>query len=210
MNARSETRLATWLFNPFLYLAGAKALLIGWAVILLAGVVGALSRTHFDGVLDIHTGMAVPMWFFICEGFIAWLCLSVALLIAGKITAHTAFRVIDLAGTQALARWPTIIVSLIALAPGYQRFTTYLKDHVLNQGGNINFVSADAFVFFIVVLITIGITCWMVFLMYKAYSVSCNLTGVKAVVAFIVAMFAAEICSKAILYWLLGNTRQIG
>jgi hypothetical protein len=210
MNARSETRLSTWLFDPFLYLAGAKALLIGWMAILLAGLLGALSRTHFDGVLDIHTGLSVSLWFFVCEGFIAWLCLSVTLIIAGKLTAHGAFRVVDVAGTQALARWPTIIVSLITLAPGHQRFTTYLKDHVLTQGGNINFFSPDAFVFLIVVLVTIVITCWMVFLMYKAYSVSCNVTGVRAVFPFIVAMFAAEICSKAILYWLLSNTRQIG
>jgi len=210
MNARNEGRLFTWLFNPFLYLAGAKALVIGLAAILLAGLLGALSTTHFDGVLDIHTGTPMPMWFFVCEGFIAWLCLSITLLIGGKITAHRAFRVVDVAGTQALARWPTIIVSLITLAPGHQRFTTYLKDHVMKQGGNINFVTPDAFVFLGVVLVTIVITCWMVFLMYKAYSVSCNVTGVRAVVTFIVAMFAAEICSKTVLYWLLSATRQIG
>jgi hypothetical protein len=210
MNASSKAKLSIWLFNPFLYLAGAKALVIGWATILLAGLLGALSKTHFDGVLDIHTGGAAPTWFFISEGFVAWLCLSATLLITGKITTHTAFRVIDVTGTQALARWPTIIISLITLAPGYQRFSTYLKDQVLKQGGNINFANSDAFVFFGVVLGMILLTCWMVFLMYKAYAISCNVTGAKAVVGFIAAMFAAEICSKAFLYWLFSSTRQIG
>ena len=203
MNANSKTKLSIWLFNPFLYLAGAKALLIGWAAIFLAGLIGALAKTHFDGVLDVHTGMAMPLWFFVCEGFIAWLCFSATLLIAAKITAHTAFRVIDVAGTHALARWPTVVISLIALTPGYQRFNKSLADQLLKQGGKINFVTADALAFFVVTLGIIALICWTVFLMYKAYSVSCNVTGPRAVVSFIVALLGAEICSKALLSWIL-------
>jgi hypothetical protein len=44
------------------------------------------------------------------------------------------------------------------------------------------------------------IVCWVVFLMYKAYVVSCNLRGPRAVLSFIVAVIAAEILSKAVLY----------
>jgi hypothetical protein len=202
MNEQNKSKLATLLFNPFVYVAGGKALLFGVVAILLAASLGALGRTHFDGVLDVHTGVSLPFWFFICEGFIAWLCLTVTLLVAGRLTAHTAFRVIDVAGTQALARWPTMIISLIALPNGYQRFSTHLGDHLLKQGGNINFVTTDAFIFFAVALGITVLICWMVFLMYKAYSVSCNVTGTKAVVSFAVAVITAEICSKALLYWI--------
>jgi hypothetical protein len=201
MNEQDKSKLTTLLFNPFVYVAGGKALLFGVVAILLAGFLGAPGKTHFDGVLDVHTGASMPLWFFICEGIIAWLCLSATLLIAGKVTAHTAFRVIDVAGTQALARWPTIIISLIALPTGYKRFSRYLGDQLLKQGGHINFVTDDAFVFFGIVLGMIVFICWMVFLMYKAYSVSCNVTGAKAVISFIVAIIAAEIFSKAFLYW---------
>jgi hypothetical protein len=206
MNAQQKSKLITLLFNPSVYVAGRKALLLGWAAIFLAGLLGALGKTHFDGVLDVHTGASAPLWFFVCEGFVAWLCLSAMLLIAAKITGRTAFRLIDIAGTEALARWPTIIISLIALPKGYQRFNTYLADQLLSQHGNIDFVGSDSFVFLSVVLGMIVLICWMAFLMYKAYSVSCNLTGPRAVISFIIGLIAAEICSKLLLYWLLRHS----
>jgi hypothetical protein len=205
MNADDKRKLSTWLFNPFLYVAGAKALLIGWTAILLAGFLASLSKTHFDGVLDMHTGIAAPSGIFLAEGFVDWICLTVALLIAGRIMSRTSFRTIDLAGTQALARWPTVLVSLIALPPGYQRFSAHLIEQFLKRGERIEFAGADAFVFAAVVLGMILLLCWMVLLMYRSYSVSCNLRGAKAVLSFIGALIVAEILSKAAWYWFLNQ-----
>jgi hypothetical protein len=202
MNADDKTKLATWLFNPFLYVAGTKALLIGWAAILLAGFLGSLSKTHFDGVLDMHTGIAAPSWVFIAEGFVAWICLTATLLIAGRIMSRTSFRTIDLAGTQALARWPTVVVGLIALPKGYQRFNAHLVEQILKHGDRIEFAGTDAFIFAAVALGMIVLLCWMAFLMYASYSVSCNLKGTKAVLSFIGALIVAEILSKTSLYFL--------
>ena len=55
MRDKLEKRdLKTWLFNPFALVAGWNALLAGVLAILLAGYVGSLTNTHFDGVLDTH------------------------------------------------------------------------------------------------------------------------------------------------------------
>lgn len=40
------------------------------------------------------------------------------------------------------------------------------------------------------------ITCWMVYLMYKGYSVSCNVKGGRGIGTFIGGLFAGEILSK--------------
>ena len=54
MNTAAKPRsLVTWFFNPFIYIAGWQSLLIGVAAILVAGYIGSLSNTHFDGVLDL-------------------------------------------------------------------------------------------------------------------------------------------------------------
>jgi len=45
----------------------------------------------------------------------------------------------------------------------------------------------------------------MIALMYKAYSVSCNLKGTKAVISFIGALIIAEIISKIIFIFLLSS-----
>jgi hypothetical protein len=215
MNAEGKTKLSIWLFNPFVYVAGAKALIIGCAAILLAGFFGTLSETHFDGAIDIHAGGQAPGWLLISEGFIDWLCLSAALLFAGSILSRTSFRAIDLVGTQALARWPTIFAGLIALPKGSERFANHLIEFVKRQGlplqssgapPAIQFVTTDALIFAVVALGMIVILCWIVFLMYKAYSVSCNLRGPRAVLSFIGGLIAAEILSKAALYWVFRYT----
>jgi hypothetical protein len=156
-------------------------------------------------VLDMHSGIAAPTWVFLAEGFVAWICLTATLLIAGRIMSRTSFRTIDLAGTQALARWPTVLVGLIALPKGYQRFSAYLIEQPLKRGGRIEFAGTDAFVFAAVVLGMILLLCWMTFLMYRSYSVSCNLRGAKAVLSFVGALIVAEILSKTALYWFLNQ-----
>ncbi len=99
-------RLSQWVFNPFRFIAGFKALLLGLAIILISAFIGSLSNTHFDGVIDVHTGAAAPMWFFLAEGVINWVCMVIPLFFFGLIVSRSAFRMIDVLGTQALARWP--------------------------------------------------------------------------------------------------------
>ena len=195
-------KLTTLLFDPFAHITGPQTLFIGLVAILLAGFIGFLSNTHFDGVLDTHTGAPAPLWFFLSEGIVDWLCLGVVLLIFGKLISKTPFRTADLLGTQALARWPTIFLSLITLPKAIQRFGKYLVEQ-FQRGGQIEFNTADAIIFFAVVAATIPFLCWIVWLMYKSYSASCNLKGGKAVGTFIPAIILAEVLSKLALYRLL-------
>jgi len=200
MNLNNEKKPTTLLFNPFVYIPGIKALSLGVLMILLAGFIGSLSRTHFDGVLDSHTGARAPLWFFLSEGFTDWLCMAVVLLIIGKIISGTSFRVIDVLGTQALARWPAVIIGLVALPKGYERFGRYLVEHFRTPEAKLEFNLTDAGIFLTVLIATIMVTCWIVFLMYKSFSVSCNVKGGKTVLTFIAALILAEILSKVGLY----------
>ncbi len=49
MNPTTEKKPLTLLFNPFFYVAGGKALGIGLATIILAGLIGALGNAHLMG-----------------------------------------------------------------------------------------------------------------------------------------------------------------
>ncbi len=202
MNPSTTRRSVTLLFNPFVYIAGGRALFLGLAAMLVAGLIGALGRTHFDGVLDVHVGAPAPLWFFLAEGIVDWLCITVVLLLGGKLISKTAFRVIDVLGTQALARWPTILLGLVTLPPGFRRFLHDLVSHLTNPGATLSFHVVDAAIFFLVVIATILLTAWLVFLLYQAFSVSCNVKGGKAVGTFIIALIVAEILSKFAVYGL--------
>ena len=199
----TDKRPGTLLFNPFVYIAGGKALVLGLLAILVAGFLGSLSTTHFDGVLDTHTGRAASLWLFLAEGIIAWLCSGIVLLIFGRIISTTSFRSIDLLGTQALARWPTIFSALVCFPPGVRRFGNQLIEQI-KRGGEFQINVADAIVFAVVLIAILIFTCWMVALMYKSFSISCNVKGGKAIGSFIVGVLIAEILS-VICIWSLAK-----
>ena len=193
MNTQSKP--AVLLFNPSVYIAGAPALVLGLAAILLAGFLGSLGNVHFDGVLDTHIGARAPVWVFLLEGILDWLCLGLVLLVLGRIISRTAFRAVDVLGTQALARWPTIIMSLIVLPSAFRRSTNNLVEHL--RLGDVSKIDwADALVVLALVMVLLLFLCWMVELMYKAFSVSCNAKGGKAIGTFVAGILLAEILSK--------------
>ena len=196
--------LKSWLLNPFVYVAGWTALWVGVAAILGAGLVGSLSRTHFDGVLDVHSGLPAPLWFFLSEGVVDWLCLSVVLWLLGKIVSGTSFRAVDLFGTQALARWPTLLTGLMTLVPSYGRLLEQLMGQALSPGAGIDLSLTDMVVGGVAVLFIVLFICWMVLLAYRSYAISCNLAGGKAIASFIVGLLLAEIASK-VAFILLAN-----
>ena len=201
MNANVEKSPTVLLFKPFVYLAGGKALVLGLAAILAAGLIGAAGHTHFDGVLDTHTGATAPLWFFLSEGIANWLCLAVVLLIAGRIISKTAFRTIDVLGTQALARWPTVFIALATLSKGFQRFGNSLLEQ-FRQGKTLEFNTADALLFWAVIGVMIVCVVWMVTLMYNSFRIACNVRGGKAIGTFIGSLVVAEVLSKVAVYGL--------
>lgn len=195
----SPKTIRTWLFNPFRYVAGWQALAVGLVLILVAGFIGSLTTSHFDGVLDFHVGTAAPLWVFLAEGLIDWVVMGVLLLFAGLIISKSRVRPLDVFATQALARAPGVVTVLLALLPGFQRFNEYLIAKYLQRQSGIDVVLGDLAVFALVVLVAIVMTIWMVALMYRAFAVACNVAGAKAVVAFIVALILGEVISKTVI-----------
>ncbi len=194
---------ASWLFNPFVYVAGWKALLIGIVAILAAGHIGSYSNTHFDGVLDVHSGGTAPHWFFLAAGIIDWLCMGIVFLMVGKIISKKPFRTIDILGTQALARWPTLFTTLATLPPAFSRFNRALIQSLRTQGIPEGLNPMDTVFFGGAVIIMLLVLVWMIRLMYCSYKTSCNPDGGKAGRTFVIGLVIAEIISKAVIITLI-------
>ncbi|NIM06478.1 MAG: hypothetical protein GTO55_08705 [Armatimonadetes bacterium] len=204
--APSAPGLVQWLFNPFAYIAGGRSLGIGLAAILLAGFLGSFSNTHFDGVLDVHTGRGDVLWVFLTEGIVNWLSLGIVLFILGRFVSRTRFRALDLFGTQAMARWPMIFVAAASLLPPYQRFLISVIQNLreLTQArGNFYVQLGDAAVAAVVIVIIVAAIVWMVALMYRSYSICCNVRGGRAIASFIAGLVMAEAASKVIVLKML-------
>jgi len=198
-----DRSLIQWLFNPFRFVAGYKALLCGLGIILVSAFLGFLGDTHFDGVLDVHTGPKAQLWFFVAEGIVDWLSLAIPLFFFGLIVSPSVVRMIDVFGTQALARWPYLITSIVMLPEANRRFGTYLMARFTNTAGAgvLNYTDVCVFVFSVIVAVFMIV--WMVALMYRAYTVSCNMKGARAIVTFVVSIIVAEALSKSLILLLL-------
>jgi len=206
LTAKPNTSLSQYLFNPFRTLAGSKALFLGVSIILIAAFLGSLSNTHFDGVLDVHTGQKAPTWLFFAESLIDWLCMVLFLFFSSLIVSRSQWRFIDIAGTQALSRWPTLLTALVMLPDANRRFGKYLISKLSQSSTAATINSTDAVIFFAAAIVALLMIIWMVALMYKAYAVSCNLKGAKAIVTFIISLILAEIVSKVLILALLSST----
>ncbi|MBX2905501.1 MAG: hypothetical protein KF744_05650 [Taibaiella sp.] len=177
-----------WLFNPFMYIAGGKALGLGILVMSLSSVAAYLTTTHFDGVLHMSPYGASPLWIFIAEQAICWLSVTTVLQAGAMLFSQSRIRVIDVAGTQALARWPAILIAL--LGPAVKAPKGLTPESIAEAFTPLTIIS---------LLLTLTFVVWMVALFYNAFKVSANIKGGKGVAVFIVGLLLADLFSRLIL-----------
>ena len=130
---QAERSIRTWLFNPFHYVAGWPALVIGLTAMLAAGALAATAGGRFDGTLDFHQllpGTESPGWAFLVDAAAAWLPLSSLLWLGGMLISRSRFRTVDVFGTQALARFPTLLTAVACLPPGVRRYRPAVSHHL--------------------------------------------------------------------------------
>jgi hypothetical protein len=102
---------------------------------------------------------------------------------------------IDVFGTQALARWPYLITSVVMLPEANRRVGAYLMAK-FTTGVSLTVNFTDMVIFGFALFVGIFMAIWMVALMYRAYAVSCNIKGAKAIITFVVSIIGAEVLSK--------------
>lgn len=205
LGQKESGSLRTWALNPFHYVAGVHALVVGLVLVVATGVLGALSNSHQDGILDFHTGLVAPWWVFPCEGLINWLVLGILLFLAGLLVSRSRFRAVDVLGTQALARWPALLLGLVGLLPGLQRVAAQLPAILKGQVSFNQIKSEDLAQMAVAAVVIVIALVWMILLMYRAYAVSCNVSGTRGVVSFIVALLLGEVVSKLAIVGMLAG-----
>lgn len=196
--------ISTWLFNPFKYIAGSKALIIGLLIILVISFLGYLTNTHFDGVLDIHYGCidtSTPYIIHLCYQLINWVSIIIVFYLTARIFSKSSFRFIDIAGTLAIAQAPLIFATFVGF---YSGIHLCFGDFDVTSLNDLLSVLKDN----ITIVIVTGITCtliaiWSIVLKYYAYTISTNIKGVIGGVSFAVALIVSEIVSKTLLFIIL-------
>lgn len=178
--------------NPFRYVNAHEGFLFGLLFILLSGFIGSLTNTHFDGVLDVHTGATGPLWAFLLPGFMNWVSLAIPLYVAGWALTGRRTSFNDTLGYQAFARTPMVLAVLFTLIPGFQR-----------QAVQPTVFTDDTAVFAVVVLVIVAMVVLMVAWMYRGFTTATRAGSWKTVTAFVIALLIGEIVSKVAFYYLI-------
>ena len=185
---QQEMTIGRWMFNPFVRIAGPRSLVIGLAGIVAAGLAAAGAGIRFDGLLDVHAGNEVALWMPVVEGLVNWAVFTLLLMVAALLFSKSAVRLIDVAGTQAMARMPLLLVAAICNLPFIQDAFDGMAAVLL--GGELGATTLTGLVAGI--LVTLAGVVWMVALMWKAFSISCNIRGGRAIALFILALLLGE------------------
>ncbi len=189
-HTRTTSAWRIWLFNPFHYLAGGPALAWGLACIVLTAALGGAFDYRYTGTLSFQLSTPTPIWLAITQGLTAWIVPGALLYLAGHGLSRSRVRLIDVLGTQALARAPGLLVAFIVISPPFRDLTTSL----IAQGAShftVGQLTALTAIGTVMVLLLI----WIVLLMYRAFSVSCNVTGGWAITVFVVAIALSEVAT---------------
>jgi hypothetical protein len=195
---KTKGSLLSYLFQPFRYFAGGWALLCGIAFLLALSLLTYFAGAMMDGVLDLHfvsLNNRLSFLPFLSCIFLSWISAVVVFYVTARIFSKSSVRLVDMAGTMALAKKPMIFCVLLGFIPGLhqmadpganiQDIMVYLQNNMLS----IMLLSIFGLIFII----------WTILLMYNAYSVSGNLKGTKGIVSFIIALFIAEVISKLLI-----------
>ena len=192
---QQEMTLARWLFNPFVRIAGWASLAAGLTGIVAAGLAAAAAGFRFDGLLDMHHVGNVPIYLPIAEGLINWISIvAVSALIARLLGGGSRVRLLDVAGTLALARAPLVLAALICTVPWIRDSLDF--DVILQSPNLISLVAG----MLVGVLAILACFAWMIALMWKAFSISANMTGERGAGLFIAALVAGELISKFLVF----------
>lgn len=191
---------ARWLFNPFIRVGGEQALLIGTPVIVVTGLLAAAGETHFGGLLRLSIGSSVPLWVPVAEGLVIWAVMSVLFVLVSVLVAPRNVRAVEIAGTQALARAPLVLLALVNL-PAPVRDANRETAAAIVEGRLPPQMAAS------LIAGVLGGVCvvWMVQLMWKAFSVSCNQRGGRAVAFFVAVVIIGHVATSFLLMQMFGS-----
>ncbi|MDA3892252.1 MAG: hypothetical protein PF517_11370 [Salinivirgaceae bacterium] len=184
------------LLNPFEKIAGIQSLIFGIMAMLTAGIIGYFSNTHFDGVLNVHSGYVAPLVLHIIEPFTDWLFISLWFLIFGIIFSSSKVRAIDIFGTQAFAFIPLVPASFTGFFKVISNLSAKLTG-VNPENLNIEMLPISELIAVIIIgMFAMALVIWSAIWMYNGFKISSNLPHKKVIPIYVSGIILGMIIPK--------------
>ena len=181
-------------FNPFRYIAGAKALILGLVFIAASALMLYSGNLIQDSY--IHIGMAdASLWLVLAMQVAWWLMPTSLLYICGVALSKSKIRFIDILGTTAFAQLILLLMIAPMLLPAVMNNTLELVA-ALQSGAMPDMATYIPLMIYGVWSIA-GLVLFYIW-NYNAFATSCNVGGWKAIVAFIAVQVVMTIVGTLI------------
>lgn len=182
------------LFNPFRYIAGAKALIMGCLFIIASALMLYSGNLIQDSY--IHIAMAkATFWEVLGAQTIWWIIPTALLYLCGLLLSKSKIRIIDILGTTAFAQIILLLMIAPMLLPVVMNCSTEFVASL--QTG----VAPDMSEYIPLIIYSVwSMICLVLFYIwnYNAFAVSCNVSGKWAILTFIavqvVVTLAGALC----------------
>lgn len=185
--------LFEFLKNPFYRVAGYTSLAWGVGGIVVATAIAFVGGVHFHGLLHYGGAPNGAWWCFVVEHLVVWLVPSVLIYLSALFCSRSHVRPVDVLGTVAFAQLPFVVLSLFMALPPMREVATIQSvqavDALLTDTPRL------------LVLVWIGVvslllSIWVLYWLFRATSVACNLKGCNLWIVFIIGAFGGDVLCR--------------
>lgn len=169
------------LVNPFIYFSGGTTLGIGILIMAAMVLTAGLTGQTFRGILSYGIGN-YPYWRLTLHMFGGWAAFSLLLYAAARIFSPSKVRLIDIAGNQALAKLPGLLMLLSCI---------FVKDELMQMLSGETPILPSA-TLQLTGIVGIIVLVWFFAWSWTGFSIAANMRGIKAVAIYIVCYILAE------------------
>jgi hypothetical protein len=191
-----KTRL---LFNPFERIAGLPSLTIGMLGMLVAGYLGYLSKTNFDGLLNAHAGKQLAWYVHLLGPALSIATISVWFAVFALIFSKSKVRMVDIIGTQCFAFLPMVPVGAMGFFKVVEEFGNQMQQVVQNPGQQLHISPSLLIGFLVVTVLVLLFVIWSAVWIYNGYKVASNLPNKFLIPVYISGLIFGMIIPKYIL-----------
>ena len=179
------------LLNPFVYFSGGTTLCAGLVIMAAMAVIATLTGQTFRGILSLGIG-DYPLWRLSLHLVGGWVIFSLLLYAAARAFSSSKVRFIDIAGNQALAKLPGLLM-LICGAFFMDQVLDEVNTLIATQGQNMQVSPSPSLLFLGIVGLIVII--WFFAWSWKGFSIAANMRGCRAIGIYIVCYLFAEVLS---------------
>lgn len=190
-----KTSIFESIVNPFIRIAGMKALIWGLAGMLISTGMSWVSGYHYHGLLHFGPAPNPAWWCYLAEHLIVWLIPVILFYLGGVFFTRSRIRMIDVLGTVLFAQLPLLGMNVINMLPAMkvmnQMDVSVPIEELMRQPDFIMamILSLVGLPFLILTLV------WM----FNAVKVSCNLKGWSLWTVALVGIIGGDIVCRILI-----------